>query len=272
MANAAIDVSQFTSGRLSFDYPAEYVLRITLDDPDNLNTIDDVLHEDLVRLWPMIDQLPDIRAAIVTGRGRAFCAGGAPSIREEDRFVTFGRLYDSVLAFINNLVYPRTPTVAAINGPAVGVGLAMALLADISIAAEDAKLVEGHLQNGWIAGDHAVLIWPLLCGLAKTKYHVMLGEPLTGKQAAECNLVALAVPRDEVEARSIEAAMRLANLAPAAMRMTKHVLNYWLRNAMPAFELSASLELAMAGSPENIEAYTARVNKRRPQFDGKGFF
>jgi len=156
--------------------------------------------------------------------------------------------------------------VAAINGPAVGAGLSLALLADISVAVDDVLLIEGHLQNGLVAGDHAALVWPLLCGLAKTKYHVMLGEPITGKQAAECNLVSLCVPRGELQERSIAIASRLAQMAPTAMRMTKHVLYHWLRMSMPTFELSAALELAMLGSAESVEAFDARVQKRPPNF------
>ena len=261
-------LSSLASGKLSIDYPAEHVVRVTLDNPDKRNAIDEVMHDDLARLWPLIDADPAIRAAIITGRGTAFCAGGALSESQpDDAHVAFARRYDSVLALVSSLVNMRTPLVAAINGPAVGAGLSLALLADISVAVDDALLIEGHLQNGLVAGDHAALVWPLLCGLAKTKYHVMLGEPITGKQAAECNLVSLSVPRDELPQRSIAIASRLAQMAPTAMRMTKHVLNHWLRMTMPTFELSAALELAMLGSAESVEAFSARVQKRTPGFE-----
>jgi enoyl-CoA hydratase len=263
-----MDLSALTSGKLAIDYPAEHVVRVTLDDPDNLNAIGFALHEDLNRIWPMIDREPSIRAAIITGRGRAFCAGGALSDAPAgDPHLAYVRGYEGVLSLTNSLVNMRKPLVSAINGPAVGAGLALALLADVSIAAEDAKLIEGHLKNGLIAGDHAALIWPLLCGLARTKYHVMLGEPISGREAAECNLVSQAVPREALEARSVEVAARLAQTAPVALRMTKHVLNYWLRNAMPVFELSASLELALLTGPEAVEAAAARAERRAPVFD-----
>jgi enoyl-CoA hydratase len=264
-----MDISTLRSGKLTIDYPAEHVVRVTLDDPDNRNAIDPVLHDDLARIFPMIDREPDIRAAILTGRGKAFCGGGAVSKTkgpEEPAQVTFARQYADVLHLINSLVNMRTPLVSAINGAAVGAGLSLALLADISIAAEDAKLFEGHLQNGLIAGDHAVLVWPLLCGMAKTKYHVMLGDPITGREAADCNLISLAVPLEELEARSIAVASRLAATAPMALRMTKHTLNHWYRQAMPTFELSTALELAMLRSPEVSEAIGARIEKREAKF------
>jgi len=264
-----MDISSLVSGKLAIDYPAERVVRITLDDPDKRNAIDPVLHDDLARIFPLIDADPDIGAAIITGRGKAFCAGGALSdLKPEDPHVAFAGQYDDVLRLINNLIDMRTPLVSAINGAAVGAGLSLALLADISIAVDDALLIEGHLQNGLVAGDHAALIWPLLCGLAKTKYHVLLGEPLTGKAAADCNLVSLSVPREELEERSIAIAARLAGMAPTALRMTKHVLNHWLRQAMPTFELSAALELALLGSAECKEAFSARVQKRPGVFTG----
>jgi enoyl-CoA hydratase len=263
-----MDLSSLVSGKLSIDYPAPFVVRVTLDDPDKRNAIDEVLHEDLAHIWPLIDKDPAIRAAIITGRGKAFCGGGTVSdaAQAEDAPTAFARQYDSVLRLVRNMVDMRTPLVAAINGPAVGAGLALALLSDISIAAEDARLNEGHLQNGLVAGDHAALIWPLLCGLAKTKYHVLLGEPMTGREAAACNLISLAVPKEELEAKSIATATRLAQMAPTAMRMTKHVLNHWLRQAMPVFELSAALELAMLQGAESAEAVGARMQKRTPAF------
>lgn len=268
-----MDTSSLVSGKLSIDYPAERVMRVTLDDPARRNAIGPDLHDDLARLWPLIDRDPEIRAAIITGRGDAFCAGGAVlDVQTDDPQNQFAGQYASVLELVSALVNMRKPLVSAINGPAVGAGLSLALLADISIAVNEAPLIEGHLQYGLVAGDHAALIWPLLCGLAKTKYHVMLGEPISGRQAADCNLVSLAVPRAELEKKSIEVASRLAQMAPTPMHMTKHVLNHWLRQAMPVFELSASLELATLYSAEAAEAFTAGVQKRPPVFKDSGRF
>src|SRR3954453_10672792 len=113
-------------------------------------------------------------------------------------------------------------------GPAVGAGLAVGLLADVSIAAPDARIVDGHTKLGVGAGDHAVIVWPLLCGIAKAKYHLLLCEPLTGEEAERIGLVSLCVPAASLEERALEIAVRLAEGSQAAIRHTKLALNNWL--------------------------------------------
>ena len=141
------------------------------------------------------------------------------------------------------MVHCQTPVVSAINGPAVGAGLVVALLADISIAAENAKLGDGHVRMGVAAGDHSAIIWPILCGMAKAKFYLMTGELLTGKEAERIGLVSMAVPDDELLDKAMEVATKLATGPRHAIRFTKRSLNGWMQQAGPIFDNSIALEM-----------------------------
>jgi len=260
--------------RLLFDRPAPHVLRVTINNPDKMNALDGALHHQLATVWAQIDADPETRVTIVTGAGRAFCAGGAidemPIDTPSDPGRVFARGFRGAKDLVTSIINARKPIVSAINGPAVGAGLAIALLADIPIAAKTAKLIDGHLRIGVTPGDHAAMIWPLLCGMAKSKYFLMTNETLTGEEAEQCNLVALAVDADELEARSIEVATKLANVAPTALQMTKYVLNHWLRRNQEIFDLSLAFEMANFSGEEAKTSIEAMVAKTEPKFDGDG--
>jgi enoyl-CoA hydratase len=152
------------------------------------------------------------------------------------------------------------------TGPAVGAGLAVGLLADISIATPRTKLVDGHTKLGVAAGDHAAIVWPLLCGMAKAKYHLLLCEPLDGVEAERIGLVSLCVPEDELEERALAIASRLASGAQAALRHTKVALNEWLLAAGHAFDTSLALEFLDMAGPDVHEGVAAVREKRAPRF------
>jgi enoyl-CoA hydratase len=160
--------------------------------------------------------------------------------------------------------------VSALTGPAVGAGLAVGLLADVSIATPETRIVDGHTKLGVAAGDHAVLVWPLLCGQAKAKYHLLLCEPLDGVEAERIGLVSLCVPADELEARALAIAVRLAGGAQPAIRHTKLALNNWLRLAGPAFDASLALEFLDMAGPDVHEGVAAVREKRAPRFEQPG--
>jgi enoyl-CoA hydratase len=149
----------------------------------------------------------------------------------------------------------------------VGAGLAVGLLADISIATPNARIVDGHTKLGVAAGDHAAIIWPLLCGLAKAKYHLLLCEPLDGVEAERIGLVSLCVPEDELEERALAIATRLASGSQQALRHTKLALNNWLRAAGPMFDASLALEFLDLTGPDVHKGVAAVRGKRAPEFD-----
>jgi enoyl-CoA hydratase len=257
---------EFTS--LEIDRPGDGILRITLRTPGKLNAVGHEAHAHLATIWQTVDRDPDTRVVIVRGADGAFSSGGDLDLVEDIArdWQTRLRVFHEARDLVYNIVDCRKPIVAAIDGPAVGAGLAVALLADISIAAATARIVDGHTKLGVAAGDHAVIVWPLLCGLAKAKYHLLLCEPVDGVEAERIGLVSLCVPADELEDRALEIAQRLAAGSQAAIRHTKLALNNWLRAAGPAFDASLALEFLDMTGPDVAEGVAAVRERRTPKF------
>ncbi|HLI39981.1 MAG TPA: enoyl-CoA hydratase/isomerase family protein, partial [Streptosporangiaceae bacterium] len=197
---------------LLFERPAGGVLLITLNRPEKYNAADETMHGELARVWQDVSRDPETRVAVVTGAGRAFSAGGDLAMVER-MAGDHGRV-THMLSEMSDLVYNiiscEKPVVSAINGVAVGAGLVVALMADISVCAEDAKLGDGHVKLGVAAGDHAAIIWPLLAGMAKARYYLLTGEMLTGAEAERIGMVSKAVPREQVLAEAMRVASGLA--------------------------------------------------------------
>ncbi|MBN9100957.1 MAG: enoyl-CoA hydratase/isomerase family protein [Pseudonocardia sp.] len=249
--------------------PEEGVLRIVLDGP-NLNAVGRAEHQQLADIWPVIDRDESVRAVVVQGAGKAFSAGGSFDMIEE--MVADPVVRTTVLREARDLVYNvincSKPVVSAIHGPAVGAGLAVGLLADISIAGRKAKIVDGHTRLGVAAGDHAVISWPLLCGMAKAKYYLLTCDALTGEEAERIGLVSLCVDDDQVYEKAMEVARKLVVASPSATAWTKQSLNHWYRSAGPAFDASLALEFYGFGLPDVQEGVAAHREKRAPTFTG----
>ena len=256
--------------RLAFDRPRPDVLRITMNNPARLNAADAVMHAELADIWPDIDRDESVAAAILTGAGKAFSAGGDFAMIEEimDDFETRARVMREAREIVHNVIDCSKPIVSAMRGPAVGAGLVCGLLADISIATPQARIIDGHTRLGVAAGDHAAIVWPLLCGLAKAKYYLLLCEPLTGAEAERIGLISLLAADDELDGRAVEIAGKLADGAPSAIRWTKHALNNWLRSAGPIFDASLALEFLGFTGPEAREGVASHREKRPPRFGG----
>ena len=169
---------------------------------------------------------------------------------------------------VYNLLNCSKPVVSAMAGPAVGAGLVVGLLADISIAARSARIIDGHTRLGVAAGDHAAIVWPLLCGMAKAKYHLLLCEPLSGEEAERIGLVSRCVDDAELHEVALEVAVKLAGGSQSAIRWTKYALNNWLRMAGPTFDTSLALEFLGFGGPDVREGVAAFRDKRPPRFTG----
>jgi enoyl-CoA hydratase len=260
------EYTNFTS--LEFDRPEEWILRITLRNPAKLNAVGAEAHGQLAEVWHAIDRDPATRVVVVRGANGAFSSGGDLDLVTDiaKDWSTRLRVFHEARDLVYNIVNFGKPIVAAIDGPAVGAGLAVALLADISIAAPSAKIVDGHTRLGVAAGDHAVIVWPLLCGLAKAKYHLLLCEPIDGETAERIGLVSLCVPAEELEEKALEIARRLASGSQAAIRHTKLALNNWLRAAGPAFDASLALEFLDMTGPDVVEGVAAVREHRPPRF------
>ena len=254
---------------LDIDAPAPRVLRITFNKPDTLNSLDADGHRELTYIWRDIDDDPQVSVAILTGKGRAFSSGGDFGMIEKmiDDHKVRARTWKEARDLVYNIINCSKPIVSAINGAAVGAGLVAGLLADISIAGKSARIVDGHTRLGVAAGDSAVMNWPLLCGMAKAKYHLLLCEPLNGEEAERIGMVALCVPDDELQSRALAVAEKLRDSAPAATRWTKYALNNWYRMAGPAFDASTALEMLGFTTPEAVEGVRSHREKRKPNFD-----
>ena len=183
---------------LVFERRDNGVLLITINRPDRLNATDEVLHNELCRVWPDVSSDPETRVAVITGAGRAFSAGGDLAMVQSQvgNFRKVAGIMKEAGDIVYNIIDCEKPVISAINGVAVGAGLAVAIMADISIMAEDARITDGHIRLGVGAGDHAAIIWPLLCGMAKAKYYLLTADFIDGREAERIGLVSSCVPGD----------------------------------------------------------------------------
>ena len=253
---------------LKFDRPAEHVLRICINRPERLNALTTATHTALVEVWRDVELDPSVRAVIVCGAGKSFSVGGEFDVVEAiiADFDTRTRALREAHDLVYNMINCSKPIVSAMQGAVAGGGLAVGLLADISIAAKTARLVDGHTRLGVCAGDHANIIWPLLCGMAKAKYYLLLCEQITGEKAEEIGLVSMAVDEADLEATALTVATKLAKGAPMAISYTKYALNNWLRMAGPSFDASLAMQFYGFGGPEPKEGLLSHREKRAPRF------
>jgi enoyl-CoA hydratase len=257
---------------LVFERRPSGVLLITINRPDRMNATNAQLHTELVTVWRDVAQDPETRVAVITGAGRAFSAGGDLEMIEHmaGDYSRVAEMASEAAALPLNMLDCEKPIVSAINGTAVGAGLAVALMADISVIAQDAKLTDGHLRLGVVAGDHAAVLWPLLCGMAKAKYYLLTADFIDGEEAERIGLVSRCVPRDQVLDTALEIATRIATGPQQAARWTKRTLNHWLRQAIPAFDASVAYEMLTFMGQDVLEGARAIQERRTPQFPESG--
>ena len=226
------------------------------------------MHGEMARIWVDIDRDPETRVAILRGAGRGFSAGGDLAMVEEMTrdFAVRARVWREAKDLVYNLINCSKMIVSAMHGPAVGAGLVCGLLADISIAAKNARIIDGHTRLGVAAGDHAAIIWPLLCGMAKAKYYLLTCDTINGEEAERLGLVSLTCDESELKDKALEVARKLAAGPQTALRWTKYSLNNWLRMAGPNFDTSLALEVLGFGGPEVLEGIASHREKRKPEF------
>lgn len=225
-------------------------------------------HAALGTVWAQLAAEPGVRCILVRSVGKGFCAGGTLELVQDMLGSETARLrvMREGRALVQGMIDCDVPIVTAINGAAVGAGAAVALLADVSIAGHKAKVIDGHTKLGVAAGDHAALIWPLLCGMARAKYHLLMCSTIDGIEAERIGLVSLAVPDDQLLDKAREVARTLAAGSPTALAFTKRSLNHWLRAAWPAFEHSLALEMLGFAGADAREGFAALNEKRAPRF------
>src|SRR5204863_4290010 len=254
---------------LRFERRERGVVLVTINRPEVLNATNDRLHWELTQVWLTLDADETARVAVVTGAGtRAFSAGGDLEMVEANSRdpKRLARTLREASDLVYNMINTDKPIVSAINGVAVGAGLVVALLADISIMAETARFTDGHTKLGVVAGDHAAILWPLLCGMAKAKYYLLTSDFIDGKEAERIGLVSLCVPAAELLPKAFEVADKLAQGSQQAIRWTKKSLNNWLRMAGPIFDQSIALEMLTFMEEDVREGIKAIREKRPPRF------
>lgn len=248
------------------------VLKVTIAHPSSpLNAVDEVLHRELALLFRELKRENDARAILLTGRGKAFSAGGdfnwfpefqKPEVLEEVR--RDGK------QLVSDLLEVELPIVAAVNGPAVGLGASIALLCDVIFASEKAAFADPHVRVGIVAGDGGAAIWPLLLGPARAKQYLMTGDAIPAIEAERIGLVNFVCPHEELAADALAFAERLAKGAPLAVKFTKLAVNKLVKDAVhTAFDTSLALELVTFRSEDHQEALEALRGKREPRFRGR---
>ncbi len=248
---------------------AEGPIRVVrLNRPDHLNATNHALHRGLARLFPQLDEDAGARVAVLTGAGRAFSAGGDFSYLDElskdlalrAETLAHGR------QIVAGMVRCRLPVVAAVNGPAVGLGCSLVALSDISFMAESAHLADPHVAIGLVAADGGPVTWPLLVSLQLAKEYALTGDPIPAGRAAAIGLVNHVCPDDEVLEQAMACARRLADLPQQAVEDTKRVLNLHLERAVLAtIDFALGAEHRSFDSPElraNIDRFLARRQGR----------
>ncbi|MBV9996746.1 MAG: enoyl-CoA hydratase/isomerase family protein [Caulobacteraceae bacterium] len=248
---------------------------VSINRPERLNAVDPETHRQIGRIWHMLDRDADCRVIVITGEGRAFCVGmdhkarGPSGDAGPPRYRSLrGRPGASKL--IDNMLEVEKPIIAMINGPAMGMGLIIALTSDITVAASDATLGDTHINIGVTPGDGGVLLLPMLVGMNRAKELLMTGDVITGEEAARLGVVNHAKPREELRPFTLALAAKLAAKAPYAMRTTKVSLNMIMRRrALDVLDLSHLYEQLTMRTEDHREGVRAMAEKRQPKFVGR---
>lgn len=266
------DYSHYQRFRIEVD---DKLAVVTLNRPEARNAIDHQTHVELVRLFVDLAEDTAVNAILLTAAGTTFSVGGdvkGMKDRPAGDVVAEGAVLDPAPArrIVNNLLDCDKPIVCAINGHAIGLGATIALLTDVTVAAEDATIADPHVKVGLVAGDGGAAIWPLLVGPARAKEYLMRGTALTGREAQQVGLVNYACPADEVYGRAHEIARELADGATWAIRWTKLSVNKWLKEQVNLIlDASMALEIATFHTEDHKEAVAAFIEKRKPSFTGR---
>jgi enoyl-CoA hydratase/carnithine racemase len=233
---------------------------VRLNRPAQLNAINDELHRGLTQLFPQLSADAGARVAVITGEGRAFSAGGDFDLL--DRMAEDRELRQDVIAegreLVLNMIRCRVPVVAAVNGPAVGLGCSVIALSDVVYMAESAYLSDPHVTVGLVAADGGPLTWPLHTSLLLAKEFAFTGDRIPAARAAEIGLANHVCPDDEVLSRALEAARKIAGLPRQAVEATKRVLNLHVERAV-----LATIDFAMASETASFDTHELRANVQR---------
>jgi enoyl-CoA hydratase/carnithine racemase len=237
--------------RVTVDGP---VRLLTLNRPDALNACNERMHEALADVWGQINDDADARAVVLTGAGRAFSAGGDLDWIREDSRDDEGARRSTARAqrIIEEVLRCRVPVVAAVNGPAVGMGCSLTVLSDLVLMAPDAFLADPHVGVGLVAGDGGV-VWPFLTGMHVAKEFLFLGTRMSANDAVRTGLANRVVPADDLVPEATRIAHQLAGMPARALEDTKRALNSLVFAHWPSVQFGVAAEQASMRSGEHRE-------------------
>lgn len=248
------------------------ILYATLNRPQSLNAVDETMHTELARLFVDCSVDPDSDVVVLSGAGRAFCAGGDIEWMQTlvDDPGAFERTAREGKAIVFSLLDCEKPVIAKVNGHATGLGATLALFCDVIFAAEHAKIGDPHVSVGFVAGDGGAVIWPQLVGYARAKEYLMTGDLIAARDAERIGLINHAVPGEELDAAVAAFAARLSKGAVKAIRWTKMSVNIGLKQlAHSIMDASLAYEALSNATGDHQEAINAFREKRKPVFRGR---
>lgn len=249
----------------------EKIAIITLNRPEALNSVGGaVSHPELVEVFHDVDVDEEVYACIITGAGRAFSAGGDVQMMKD---MIAGKVAMPLMSepkdLIRNMIRLRKPIIAAVNGPATGLGADLALYCDIIYMADTARIGDPHVTVGLVAGDGGAVIWPLQIPLCKAKEFLMTGELLKGPDAERIGLINKCVPADQLMPTAWAMAKRFADGAIQAISWTKVCLNKILEERVNLIlDASLAYEYHSFKLPDHAAAVDAFLEKKAPKFKG----
>ncbi len=248
------------------------VALVTMNRPETLNGLDPAAHAELAGVWAELADDESVRAAVLTGAGRAFSAGGdlkdmAARLTDDPRSGP-GITAAMARSIVYNLLDFEKPVVAAVNGAAVGLGATLALLCDVVVASRDAVWGDPHVRIGLVPGDGGLAVWTVLAGPNRAKELMMLGTTISSADADRLGLVNRVVEPEQVVPEALSIARDLAAGPQVAVRGTKMSVNNWIKAQFGTlFEVSLAAELHSMQHPDFPEGVAAAVEKRAPRFE-----
>ncbi len=247
---------------------------VSINRPDIMNSVPLEVHADLERIWPVLAEDPEINVIVFTGEGKYFSAGGNIKGQVErwgkpEQRAHMATITDKAKRVVYGMLDCPKPIIGAINGDAMGLGATLAVLCDISVMADNARIGDTHVKVGLVAGDGGPVIWPLVVGVNKAKDYLMRGKVVTGSQAVQEGIISYAVPREDVMQEAMKIAVEINALPPLAVRWTKISTNLIIKRQFDAvMDAAIAYEALSMGSEDHREAAMAFLEKRKGVYKG----